>query len=605
MRIQDYQMWGYFEWLFTQYGLLLGVLVAAAIAVFAFAACYVVSVARYGPSEGFYHVTKVIYELLARDLPGTSLRRIFALSRLAFQEAIRRRVLVLMAVFVIGLLFAGWFLDPGANNVATLYISFVMTGTSYMIMLLGLFLSCFSLPADIKSKTIQTITTKPVRCTEIVLGRIFGFTAVGTLLLLGMGVLSYIFVVRGIRHEHEVREVSADGRTGTTSYDARHAHTFEMIPDENGKYTVGTTDEQKGHKHVVTAREVNGKMEYEIGPPEGLLNARIPVFGSLQITDRNGEIVERGLNVGYEDDYQTYIEGNSLMSAIWTFDNIYPSRFQGGDTLPMEMSLKAFRTYKGDIVTGVQGEIILRNPDRPVESERLGFIVKEFSVDERSIPRKLKGFRDGVPTEVDIFDDLVSEDGRLEVVIRCTDGGQYFGMAAPDLYLRAGDSTFGWNMFKGFVGIWMQMVLIICLGVMFSTFLSGPVAMVATMTCLLLGFFGGLAFDIATGETPGGGPIESLIRMPMQSSATVELDLGNTWLEMAIQGIDKGIMFTLWTLFQAIPSFGQFNTSEFVAYGFNIFEHLVARHLTMTVAYFILTSLVGYFFLKTRELAAA
>jgi hypothetical protein len=240
-----------------------------------------------------------------------------------------------------------------------------------------------------------------------------------------------------------------------------------------------------------------------------------------------------------------------------------------------------------------------------VESERIGFIVREFAVDRREIQRKLSGSRDGQPTEVDIFDDLVSEDGQLEVVIRCSDAGQYFGMSQADLYLRAGDSTFGWNMLKGFLGIWMQMVLIICLGVMFSTFLSGPVAMVATMTCLLLGFFGSLAFDVATGDTPGGGPIESLIRMPLQTGAMVDLDLGNEAVETTIKVIDQGIMYTLVSVFQAIPSFGQFNTADFVAYGFNIFGGLVARHLTMTIGYFLMTSLIAYFFLKTREMAAS
>ncbi|MCR9293112.1 MAG: ABC transporter permease [bacterium] len=598
-------MWGYFEWLIFKFGLLQGVLVVFALALLGFIACYLVAMARYGPSEGFYHVTRVIYELLARDLPGTSFNRVYALGKLAFQEAIRRRVLVIMAVFIVGLLFAGWFLDPSSENVARLYISFVMTGTSYLILLLGLFLSCFSLPADIKSKTVQTITTKPVRPTEIILGRILGFTAVGTMLILVMGILSYIFVVRGVVHDHGVKDVSADGRLGSTTVDARHTHSFEMVPGEDGNYAEGTTDEQKGHRHVVTVREVNGEKTYEIGPPQGLLEARIPVFGELTIFDRGGNPTMRGLNVGYESEYQSYIEGNSLMAAEWTFDNVYPARFSGGDTLPIEMSLKAFRTLKGDIVTGVQGEIILRNPNGRIESERRPFVVKEFSVDHIEIPRKLPGSQDGVPREVDIFDDLVSEDGQLQVVVRCTDGGQYLGMAVADLYLRAGNANFGWNMFKGFLGIWMQMVLIICLGVMFSTFLSGPVAMVATLTSLMLGFFGGLALDVASGDAPGGGPIESLIRIPMQTGAMVDLDLGNPVLENTVKAIDTGIMYTLVTLFQAIPSFGQFNTADFVAYGFNIFGGLVARHLTMTFAYFVLTSVIAYFFLKTRELAAA
>ncbi len=598
MRIEKDQMWGYFEWLIFNFGLLRGVLVAVALAVLAFVVCYLISMARNGPGEAFYNVTRVIYELLARDLPGTSMSRVYALARLAFQEAIRRKVLVVMAVFIVVLLFAGWFLDPGSNNIGRLYISFVMTGSSYLVLLLGLFLSCFSLPTDFKNKTIQTITTKPVRSTEIVLGRILGFTAVGTLMIASMWLLSWIFVVRGINHQHEVAELNEGGLSGVTSHD-NHEHTFQVIENDDGSLS-GTTDEQKGHRHLVTVREEGGKQVYDFGRPEGLLAARIPVFGALTFTDRGGN-EGIGLNVGFESEYQSYIEGNSLMSAIWSFDGVTERRF--GDLLPIELSLKAFRTLKGDIVTGVQGEIILRSPDGTVESERIPFIVKEFSVDHRDIQRNLSGSINGEPAELDIFNDI-AQGGQLQVVVRCTDGGQYLGMAPADLYLLAGESTFGWNIFKGFLGIWMQMVLIICLGVMFSTFLSGPVAMVATMTCLVVGFFGGLAFDVATGETPGGGPIESMIRMPLQTGAMVDLDLGNPILEQTIKYADNGIMYTLFSVFQAIPSFEQFNTADFVAYGFNISGSLVARHLTMTLCYFLMTSLIAYFALKTREVAA-
>ena len=237
-----------------------------------------------------------------------------------------------------------------------------MTGSSYLILLLGLFLSCFSLPSDVKTKTIQTITTKPVRSTEIVLGRILGFVAVGTLLLLGMGVVSYEFVRRGIRHTHDVESVLADG-TGNTTYDVRHAHTFQMLEDQS----VGVTDTVKGHTHVVRRR---GDGTYEVGEPEGLLNARIPIFGKLHMTDRGGNTITRGLNVGYESEYQTFIEGASAMSAVWTFNPVSKAQFMEGDVLPIELTLQAFRTYKGDIVTGVRGEIFLRNEGTGVETER-------------------------------------------------------------------------------------------------------------------------------------------------------------------------------------------------------------------------------------------
>ena len=600
MRIEADQMYSYFEWLFLHWGLLHGALVASVMAALGFFVCYLVALSQHGPGEGFYVVTRVIYELIARDLPSTTWRRVYALAKLAFQEAIRRRVLVVMAVFIVGLMFGGWFLDPGTDNVARLYISFVMTGTSYLVLLLGLFLSCFSLPTDIKNKTIHTIATKPVRSTEIVLGRILGFSAVGTMLLISMGILSYVFVVRGSDHRHVIDEIAADG-TGKTSYDARHEHTFEMNSD-GGELALGVTNEQKGHKHTVTSTVKDDKTVYAVGAPEGLLAARIPVFGKFRFTNRKGDDDPRGLSVGDESNYVEYIEGNSLMSGVWAFNGVSSARF--GDSLPIEMNLKAFRTYKGDIVTGVQGEIILRSVDKQVESERIPFIVREFAVDHKEITRKLKGTVKGVPQEsIDIFDDIAAN-GSLEVVIRCTDGGQYFGMAQPDLYILAGESTFGWNLFKGFFGIWMQMVLIICIGVMFSTFLSGPVAMVATMTALVLGFCGNMVFDIANGKTPGGGPIESSYRMVTQAGAMVEMDMGNSILEMFIKKTDQGIMYTMYTLFNALPSFGSFNTSEYVAYGFDIFGGLVARHLTMTIGYFVLTSVIAYFFLKTREMAA-
>ena len=76
------------------------------------------------------------------------------LARLAIQESIRRRVVVVFAVFILILLFAGWFLDPGSIDPARLYLDFVLTATSYLVLLLALFLSSLSLPADIKNHTI-------------------------------------------------------------------------------------------------------------------------------------------------------------------------------------------------------------------------------------------------------------------------------------------------------------------------------------------------------------------------------------------------------------------------------------------------------------------
>ena len=113
-------------------------------------------------------------------------------------------MIAVFGVFLAILLFAGWFLDPASENPVRLYMSFVFWLSGCLLLLLVLFLSVMSLPADIKNRTIHTVVTKPVRASEIVLGRIVGFVIIGTLLLAVMSAISYVFVHRGLSHTHHV-----------------------------------------------------------------------------------------------------------------------------------------------------------------------------------------------------------------------------------------------------------------------------------------------------------------------------------------------------------------------------------------------------------------
>ena len=76
--------------------------------------------------------------------------------------------------------------------------------TIYLAMLFALVLSALSLPGDIRDRTLHTVVTKPVRKIEIVLGRVAGFVFVGTVLLVLIGAISYVFTVRGLTHTHKL-----------------------------------------------------------------------------------------------------------------------------------------------------------------------------------------------------------------------------------------------------------------------------------------------------------------------------------------------------------------------------------------------------------------
>lgn len=636
MMLQPEDFWSFSEWLlrpesFLESALLQGVVLVALAILVGLLIGYLVSAVRHGPGEGFYAVARGIRDLVRDDLPGTSARRIYALARLAAKESFRRRVLVVVALFLVGLLFAGWYLDPRSSDPARLYISFVLTATNYLILFLALFISTFSLPADIKSKTIYTIVTKPVRATEIVLGRIFGFVAVGTLMLIPMGVASYFFVTRGLQHDHEVVDIRdlGDGRfAGKLSYDQFHEHTFTLDPPTApGEPALGLTDAVRGHRHVV--RQIGDR--FVIGEPTGSLRARIPSYGTLVFTDRAGNLDSKGIDVGSEKAWGGYgsagiarlvgvaresrrlefgyMEGGTLGSAIYTFRDVTPSRYPDEEGIAMEMSLRAFRTIKGDIISGLNGSITLRNPENPqIESNPLSFVVQEYDVAEERLPRRLEGTDAGNVRMLDLFEDLVSSKGELEVIIRCTDRQQYLGATTSSVYLRPAESSFAWNLTKSYVSIWLQMVMVIAFGVMFSTFLSGPVAMVATFVCVLLGFTAERIYDIRyymdRGEAMGGGPIESMVRLLRQDAMTTDLDV-DAIAGRVIQTVDAGLIYSLDVIATSLPNLPKMlSTAEYAASGFDIFGSLLARHAVATIGYVLVAFLIGYFFLKTREIAA-
>jgi ABC-type transport system involved in multi-copper enzyme maturation permease subunit len=572
---------------------------------------FVIASFRYGPSEAFYYVSRAMFSAVTEDLPRFSLRRTLAVSRLAVQEAIRNRVLIGFGVFVILLLFAGMFLDVKNSNPARVYLSFVLGTTNYLVLLMALFLSTFSIPNDIKNRTIYTVVTKPIRAGEIVLGRTLGFAAVGTVMLVAMGLVSYAFVRGGLHHDHAmeitdlVEQATSDPkvkeRKGQTSFDSHHRHTVTVGADGKGQ-----TDVVNGHWHDV---EIVGD-EVRIGRPRGNLIARAPVYGKLAIFDREGKLTEKGINVGSEWDYRGYIEGGpqggvSKAAAVWTFEGVSAEKYPKG--LPLEMTIRVFRSYKGDIEQGVLGEIVLRNPDPAAAVKRSGpilFTSKEYQADYRLIERELNSESGSGQGKIDLFDDLVSPDGRLEVEVRCVEPAQYFGVAQADVYLRPADSTFELNFAKAYLSIWLQMLLVTCLGVTLSTFLNGSVAMMATLSAVGMGFFGQFIRNVATGAVEGGGPIESTIRIVTQQNIMTDLDGVHSVVARIIEGMDAVLMRLLQAATYALPDFTQFDTIMFVADGYSIFPDLVAQQVTMAIIYFVVVTIVGYFCLKTREIAA-
>ena len=646
-------------------GLLLLCAIALAGAVLGIFLGYVVASFKHGPFEAFYVIAKVIAEAIP-DFLGTSPRRIMALAQLSIKEAMRRRViLVTFGIFAGALLFGGWFMNAGSDNPDQIYVNFVLWGTQLLILLLGMLISAFSLPEDIKNKTIYTIVTKPVRATEIVIGRIVGFGLLTTSLLALMALISFAFVWRGLSHDHRIvdsqsvasfydidpetrlsnrsKRVSSNAvKASETTFDSGHRHRVEIIedirrpedkqPEDTSNIVSQTTLPDgriayrrviviptAGHTHRVTISGEGDDATIDLGPATGYFRARVPIYSEgIQFYDRQGAPNKRGIDVGREWGYRGYVDGgsreapNSLSKADFLFEDFDSRLLRDESILPLEMSLGVFRTYKGDIEKRVIGSIQFESvPDNSssenrFQSDTIVFETNEFQIQTLPISRKQPGrliAPDGSTLEIgefDLFDDY-ARNKKLNLVLRCEDYNQYIGVARADVYFRAADDLYWANFFKGYLGIWCQMIIVIAMGVSFSTFLSAPITMLATVVTMIVGFFTPFIRTMTEEDVAGGGPIESLFRLVTQKNmeVTLETGIGTTLMEQS----DKLLVGGLSILTYLAPNFAQMNFADFLTYGYSIDSQRLIVAFAITLAFCIGLSILGYFCLKTREIA--
>ncbi len=208
---------------------------------------------------------------------------------------------------------------------------------------------------------------------------------------------------------------------------------------------------------------------------------------------------------------------------------------------------------------------------------------------------------DADQNQIDLLKDLVSKEGHLEVVVQCLDRAQYYGFAQPDCYIRLPDGSPLFNFVKAQGSIWIQMVLVIAIGVTCSTLVNTPVAMLFTISFITLGFFRQFFVDVATGKQVGGGPVEALYRIVTQMNEISPLPQG--FATHLIQSIDSVLKVAMQSLAVILPDFRSFSTVNYVAYGYNIPTNQLAQDLIVCGAYILGLFILGYFLLRTREVA--
>jgi ABC-type transport system involved in multi-copper enzyme maturation permease subunit len=121
--------------------------------------------------------------------------RILAIAENTFKEAVRQRILVLLVIFSILLIIISIFLEPFAIGESPKILRDIGLAVAPLFgILVVIIIGSTLVYKDIEKRTIYTVITKPVKRSEIILGKFFGFIALIAILLCAMAIIQQLVI---------------------------------------------------------------------------------------------------------------------------------------------------------------------------------------------------------------------------------------------------------------------------------------------------------------------------------------------------------------------------------------------------------------------------
>jgi hypothetical protein len=505
-------------------------------------------------------------------------RRIWALTRLSFKEAIRSRVLYTFSALLLVILFVGWFTPYKPEDQVRNYVGVFSWSMPILLLFAASIVAAFSIPTDIRKQTIHTITTKPVERFEIFLGRFLGFTGLMTLVLVVMTTVTLLYVLRGI-------DPAAAAET---------------------------------------------------------LKARDPLYGDISYVDTNERPTEKGISVGREWGYRSYISrampGVPGLVAVWDFHDL-PRSLAGRQHVRCEFTLDIYRTTKGHENRGISCRFSFETADFPKgDPQRRRARLDEY----RKERERLLGKAGGAAAEADaeliktfgyyevpafavedfhtqhidvpgaLFDkalEAAATSGRgVQVRLAVNSASQYVGMAKYDMYFRQDDpdashdrTLFAYNSYKWATGLWLRLCLLIGLAVALSTYLSGVISLIVALAIYGCGNFREFIQSIAEGTNPEGGPLQSVLRLVRREVGVGVID-DSAATRFALTS-DTAFRWVIRRFMDFIPDIDRFDLTNNLAEGFNISGGQLFLLVGVLLGYLIPCGILAYYLLHWREVA--
>lgn len=320
-----------------------------------------------------------------------------------------------------------------------MFLTWSLWAVTFVLSMLTIFLACWCLSYEVREKHIQLVAVKPIARWQFVVGKWLGIIVLDLALLAVCGGTVYGFVRYLVATHTPVNE---EDRIGV----------FEEILAARGHASVKCPDlPARVEDRIRQLRNEN----------------RLPASAELDEIRRNiaREIESEYLTVPPEGSRE-YVFAFSRFLVVRRPDTYVTIRFRPGSGQTPEWDLWRSAWEAGD----------------PRKQTAYGRVVRSDASDRYHTIQ--------IPTE------CVAEDGTLRVVVHNLDptAAMVFTGMEGRIELLYPIGGFGWNFVRALTLIATRLVFLAAMGVMFSSFLSFPVACMATLILFFLsigvGFLG-------------------------------------------------------------------------------------------------------------------
>ncbi len=522
-----------------------------------------------------------------RPRPG----RVLAIARHTFREAIRKKVLATAIIFSVAVALSAWFLPAHNYSDKIKLVASICLGTSaFFVTIVAIVIAATSVPKDIEQKLVYTVLTKPVSRSAFLWGKVLGHLLVISFILGIMWIVSIGVMRATVARGNVMVTVIAPGGPA----EASGLREGDIVLAYNGVRLNGLAALSAAVEETRPGETIKLRVDKD-GADRDLVITALPgdsagaglssyVLGKLGFDATETKLVAdrdvKPASLVFEG-----IEGGSVFPAenkVWMADGGY-----GPNSVVVKFSnLHGKSLRQGDIRVAVELDIFTSHVGKYVDDVTVS-VLNPQTGEEEFFQHRLKG---RTPSVLSLPRKYLSEDGSLQLrFVREAPNVLFTVDRMSSFRVLLAPRSFELNLLRSFFVLFLQMVVVVTIASLGSTFLSGPVAMFLSFGVYICGSVMDFVHLVAEKLKAG------TLRVPGHTHGPIDMSqYGKQWYD--------DIAYRLAQVYMTVfPDFRRFQTVESLVGGKVIPWGFVGMALVYALVYSGICLAIGTLIFRRRE----